>query len=1196
MTLSQVSGQQLTFNAPLLKGNRLVALNDLLKRLKQLHGELADLEQEVVDIDSLSSVTNEILSPLLFNHKDRGVRAYTACCIADLLRLYAPDAPYVEQELKEVFTLFYKQLEYLDDTQSGYHDLYLYLLESLATVKSIAIVVELQDCDDIIVKFFTGFFKVIKADTPQTVRMCMVDILGQLIEESSYLPQDAVDTILSHFLNNTRANNPPAYQMASELCNNNVDRLQRYACQYFTDVLLASNKTDTLTETTKKEIKSAHQLIVELHRVAPGLLLNVIPQLEEELSLSNTYLRRQSSLVEAYPSTWKAWLSRKNDKSTMVRTAWTEYLTRLYTNHPELAIDLNESALAKLVDPEEKVRAVACQALGTLEADVILQYVDTAVLEQLGHRCRDKKIAPRVEALKALGRMYKLTYNRSYTCYLLLINRDDHRVKEKMTWIPKEFLNILYSNDNEMIATMEAFFMRDIVSLEGSAEERACRLIYVTSGLDSKAQKALLSLLQRKAATIKEMQLFIDYCKCCNTQNNEMDSPDKDSVISNLSNRLPESMTAVDSLNKFSQLNDERAMTALEACMDPSLSFEAIQRHKRDSRKRIEHASSDMSDTFTLLIRRISYDIVHYSIIPIIIQQSVEIDEVGQDTAMNDSSSIPFLLKDCIQDIIQFTTSIHDHTTLDGLDILAACSSVYPEMIPLEQSTMEYLLNKCRFGTVKEAKKSAILLAHSFNEFATAARQTFIEASRVVLTIKHEIHTLDPENSEALLPRLSALRTLALYLPEQFASSSQVLVRFIVKEIIMKDNVQHKITTGETEDWIEFDDLSITTQCKILGMKVLVNRLCGLVEDETAEDLVQPVLRLLFSVLSKEDRQEGEEEEEEKEEEATTKVVMAAAIHRSWIRLTAGKLLLRLCRHSKYDAMILNNEFRQLALVLEDHSPYVREGMAEKLLKYLRGRLLHVRFMSVLLLLAHEPERTLRQQAKTYLRQQLVLVSTTSSGKPSLFEMSITRLIHLLAHHPDFSLDTETLNHFSKYLNFFIECCVSAVNISFVFHIVTRLKTVCDIEPMNDQSENIYVLSDLAQLIIHERCTSHQWVLTTYPASISLPRDLFRRLSTSTIAETLRKNYLPSDYLSSRKIQHRNVMSTKRTAIEQFVNQRDTNGSHVRSGKIAEKRRRTITEDPTTPVRRNAPRAARANSKVIIDNTLMDENINEMSF
>ncbi|RKP23305.1 armadillo-type protein [Syncephalis pseudoplumigaleata] len=525
--------------------------------------------------------------------------------------------------------------------------------------------------------------------------------------------------------------------MAGELCNGNVDRLQRYVCQYFTDVLLATNKSSILAESEKQNIKGAHQLIVELYRVAPGLLLNVIPQLEEELSLSNTYLRmlatsslgelfsaRASSLVDAYPSTWKAWLSRKNDKSTMVRAAWTEYLAKLYTNHPKLAADLNamaESAQAKLLDPEERVRAAACQAIGALDMDVILNHVDVDVLKQLGQRCRDKKVAPRVEALKALGRMYKLTYAR----------REDERVQLKMGWIPGEFLNILYANDSEMIATMEAFLVRDILPLDENDEERARRFVHVVSGLDVKAQKALLALMQRKAAAMKEMQTFIDYCRMYN----------------------------------------------------------------RDARKRIEHASADMSDTFTVLIRRISYDIVHFSLIPCLIQRGWGADRGDASDAMRRAARTllqmlaqvyPFLFRDYVPELVRMVLEEQrDGAAIDGLDILATCSVAYPDMVSLEISAVQFLLDKCRHGAVDEAKQSAILLAHQSSEEAVSLREAFVKETAVPsATLEYA----------ALVPRLSALRSLAFYVPAAFESTSQVLVQFLVKSIILNNDAPP--TTG----------------------------------------------------------------------------------------------------------------------------------------------------------------------------------------------------------------------------------------------------------------------------------------------------------------------------------------------------------------------------------------------------------------
>jgi sister-chromatid-cohesion protein PDS5 len=73
---------------------------ELLKRVKQLHLELASIDQDVVVTESIDKVAKELISHTLLLHKEKGVRAYLACCLADILRLYAPEAPYTEVELK----------------------------------------------------------------------------------------------------------------------------------------------------------------------------------------------------------------------------------------------------------------------------------------------------------------------------------------------------------------------------------------------------------------------------------------------------------------------------------------------------------------------------------------------------------------------------------------------------------------------------------------------------------------------------------------------------------------------------------------------------------------------------------------------------------------------------------------------------------------------------------------------------------------------------------------------------------------------------------------------------------------------------------------------------------------------------------------------------------------------------------------
>lgn len=92
---------RLQFNEPLTwRPGKPIPLDTLLKRLDRLTKELAEMDQETTDPSSLTKIAKEVASHQLLNHKDKGVRAYTACCVVDILRLCAPDAPFTPSQLK----------------------------------------------------------------------------------------------------------------------------------------------------------------------------------------------------------------------------------------------------------------------------------------------------------------------------------------------------------------------------------------------------------------------------------------------------------------------------------------------------------------------------------------------------------------------------------------------------------------------------------------------------------------------------------------------------------------------------------------------------------------------------------------------------------------------------------------------------------------------------------------------------------------------------------------------------------------------------------------------------------------------------------------------------------------------------------------------------------------------------------------
>lgn len=98
---AQDGPRPLKFKQPLVgRPGKQISVGDLLARLETLLNELRTIDQEEAHHESLRPVANELVNQNLLQHKDAGVRAWTCCCLVDVLKLFAPDAPYPATKLK----------------------------------------------------------------------------------------------------------------------------------------------------------------------------------------------------------------------------------------------------------------------------------------------------------------------------------------------------------------------------------------------------------------------------------------------------------------------------------------------------------------------------------------------------------------------------------------------------------------------------------------------------------------------------------------------------------------------------------------------------------------------------------------------------------------------------------------------------------------------------------------------------------------------------------------------------------------------------------------------------------------------------------------------------------------------------------------------------------------------------------------
>lgn len=199
---------KLKFHEKLL-GRTTTSTDVLLKKLKTLHTELVELEQDRLAKDALRSVSHELIHQSILLHKDKGVKAYAACCIADVLRLSAPDAPYSPNELTDIFHFFLRQLvQNLKTSDTPYYNQYFLLLECLSAVKSPALICDVPKADELVEQFFKDCFKIIRYDLSKKIELFLVDILNAIIDESHTIPSVVVTTLLAHFMDKNLVSSP----------------------------------------------------------------------------------------------------------------------------------------------------------------------------------------------------------------------------------------------------------------------------------------------------------------------------------------------------------------------------------------------------------------------------------------------------------------------------------------------------------------------------------------------------------------------------------------------------------------------------------------------------------------------------------------------------------------------------------------------------------------------------------------------------------------------------------------------------------------------------------------------------------------------------------------------------------------------------------------------------------------------------
>lgn len=202
-------------------------LLDLLDKTEQLLtfvGQAPSISMQGALVPSMGAlISNELLK-----HSDVDVKVSVASCLCEVARITAPEPPYKDEIMKEIFELNVMAFGELSNVTGRSYYKAIHILESVSKVKSCLLMLDLE-CDALILEMFEQFLSRIRTNHPQSVFKDMENIMTLVIEESDEIASQLLSLLISHVRKENQNVSPAPWKLAEKVLRNCYDTIKPYS-------------------------------------------------------------------------------------------------------------------------------------------------------------------------------------------------------------------------------------------------------------------------------------------------------------------------------------------------------------------------------------------------------------------------------------------------------------------------------------------------------------------------------------------------------------------------------------------------------------------------------------------------------------------------------------------------------------------------------------------------------------------------------------------------------------------------------------------------------------------------------------------------------------------------------------------------------------------------------------------------------
>ncbi|GLJ16335.1 hypothetical protein SUGI_0276270 [Cryptomeria japonica] len=1069
----------------------------LIKILKQVASYLSEVDQSPSQtmLRALRPSMNSLVAPELLGHRDKDVTLLVATCISEITRITAPEAPYSDDVLKDIFRLIVGTFRGLDETTNPSFGRRVSILETVARIRSCVVMLDLE-CDGLIIEMFHIFFSVVSEAHPENVLKSMQSIMTLILDESDTISEQLLAIVLSSLGREKGDVSPAARRLGMLVLEQCAITLEPYVYRFIESAKSAEEKLQGVLHS------HYYDVIYDIYQCAPQMLERVIPNMKQELLTDQLDVRLSSvkllgrlfaipghPLPELFQPLFAEFLKRFTDKDVEVRLSVVEHVKECLLSNPfrHEAADIISALNARLLDYDENVRKQVVAAICDV-ANYALKSIPVEIIRHVAERLRDKVVFVRMYTLERLAEIYRV-----YCSKFLDGSISDYEFE----WIPQKIIMCCYDKDFRAQA-IELVFSESLFPSELPVVERVKHWIMMYSKFEKFEVKALEGVLAQKQRLQQEMQSYLLLREKMKEYNTVEFEKRILSCFKSMSLSFKDPPKAEESFQKLNQLKDNKIWKALTSLLDPSNYFLQAEQIYIDMLQRLgdKHPQYDF---IKMLGAKCSYRLFNKEHVKETLKEITVNKLAGRDDLIKSAMNLlvlfagffPFLLQGSEEDLIQLLKEDNECIKEGVVHIIAKAGVLIGEQMTDTTSSLDLLLETlCVEGSRQQAKYAVQALAAIMEDAGLKALSVLYK--RLVDTLESGTH----------LPSiLQSLGCIAQNAMPVFETREEDVVHFV------HDNLLRRNSNPSDVFKTEWEDRSEECLLKIYGVKTLVKSYLPK-KDSHLRQRIETLLGILARILTS-----GE----------ISKDVKSSEVDKAHMRLAAAKALLRLSRH--WDQQITPELFYLGLQISQDPYPEVRREFLGKVHQYLKQRTLDQKYACAFVFGISgmddddviEVKQYLFDFVETY-HQGVQLRQTYAHSDGSLLtscpEYVIAYLVHALAHHPKFpsitgDLRAEAFESLYRQLHFFLSAFMHRDGDGHndserkrgqeSFSIITTIfQTIKCAEDAVDKSksEKLYALCDLG-LSITKEFIQHTVPSLEFRMSVSLPGVLYKQLEDS---------------------------------------------------------------------------------------------------